>query len=66
MTLLLKNQDMPGLVSTDECIEAIESAFQYCLSEEARERAIECGRKARTVLASTRTELLDFLLGGDG
>ena len=37
MTLLLKNQDMPGLVSTDECIEAIESAFAELGRGEAQE-----------------------------
>jgi hypothetical protein len=44
-------------------VDDIERAFRYCLSPEARATAIECRARARTALASTRTELLDFLRG---
>ena len=36
-TLFLRNQDMPGLASTDECIEAIENAYMEMGRGEAQE-----------------------------
>lgn len=40
---------------------ALRRAYDYCLSETGRERALECARTARTGVARTRSEFLSSL-----